>query len=405
MADKAIRFVHVTKKYRLRLGRDRLTKAFMSIFRQREVAKEICALKDVRFEVEKGEALGIVGPNGAGKTTTLKLISRITHPTLGNIEINGTISGLIEVGAGFNVDLTGRENVYLNGSILGLKKKAIREKFDSIVQFAEVEKFIDMPVKRYSLGMYLRLGFAVAAHVEPEILLIDEILAVGDASFQSKCLRRIKKLKDQGTTIVFVSHNLQLVRRLCDQCLLLNEGKLIIDGKSEEVMHKYYSEIITKDNLDLVNKEKALPCNIERHKETQVEITEVRFIDEAGVEGETFKSGEKMTIQINYFAKQRIEEPTFSAAFYTIDGTLYYGQHTKEDGLHIDYIKDAGTVEIKFENLYLVPGVFEVSIGIWDKDVVSPYLWQQRAYKLKILEGVKIGGLVYIPHTWKITKK
>ncbi len=199
------------------------------------------ALKDVSFEVKEGEVLGIIGRNGAGKSTLLKMLSRITEPTRGRIELNGRVSALLEVGTGFHGELTGRENVYLNGTILGMKRAEIARKFDEIVAFAEVEQFIDTPVKHYSSGMYLRLAFAVAAHLEPEILIVDEVLAVGDASFQKKCLGKMSGVAKEGRTIFFVSHNMPAVTRLCERVICLNEGKLCADGPSYEVVKAYLS--------------------------------------------------------------------------------------------------------------------------------------------------------------------
>ena len=208
-----------------------------SRFRKKE---DFWALKDVSFEVEKGEALGIIGRNGAGKSTLLKILSRITEPTTGRIEINGRVASLLEVGTGFHHELTGRENIFLNGAILGMSRLEIRRKFDEIVDFAGVEKFLDTPVKRYSSGMYVRLAFAVAAHLEPEVLVVDEVLAVGDAEFQKKCLGKMKEVSEgEGRTVLFVSHNLAAIRNLCTKGILLNGGQIEIAGEIDMVTNKY----------------------------------------------------------------------------------------------------------------------------------------------------------------------
>jgi lipopolysaccharide transport system ATP-binding protein len=200
---------------------------------------EFWALRDVSFEVQRGEALGIIGCNGAGKSTALKLLSRVSTPTHGEILINGRLSALIEVGSGFHPELTGRENIYLSGSIHGMRRREITAKLDSIVDFSEIKDFIDTPVKRYSSGMYLRLGFAIAAHLDPDILVLDEVLAVGDASFQSKCLERIRHLRNAGTTIIFVSHHLEAVQLLCDRVLLLQGGRMVANGPAQEIIELY----------------------------------------------------------------------------------------------------------------------------------------------------------------------
>jgi lipopolysaccharide transport system ATP-binding protein len=203
--------------------------------------QEFWALREASFEVYRGEALGIIGCNGAGKSTVLKLLSRVSTPTQGEIMINGRLSALIEVGSGFHPELTGRENIYLSGSILGMRRREIAGKLDSIIEFSGIKDFIDTPVKRYSSGMYVRLGFSIAAHLDPDILLLDEVLAVGDASFQSKCLDRIRHLRNTGTTIIFVSHDLSAVRQLCDRVLLLDGGRVVAGGPAEEIIGLYTS--------------------------------------------------------------------------------------------------------------------------------------------------------------------
>ncbi len=215
---------------------------------------QIWALKDVCFEVKRGEVVGIIGRNGAGKTTLLKILSRITEPTEGYAEIRGRVGSLLEVGTGFHPELTGRENIYLNGAIIGMKKAEIDRKFDEIVAFAEIEKFLDTPVKRYSSGMYVRLAFAVAAHLEPEILLVDEVLAVGDAAFQKKCLGKMGDVAKEGRTVLFVSHNMAAVQNLCRRSLLLNDGQVVLDGSTDRVVMKYLSWIQSRTSAPLSNR-------------------------------------------------------------------------------------------------------------------------------------------------------
>jgi len=256
MDDIAIRVEDLSKLYRIggkqeryKTLRDTLTDVAAAPFRRLSsvvrgqssaVSNEtIWALKDVSFEVKRGEVVGIIGRNGAGKTTLLKILSRITEPTEGRAEINGRVGSLLEVGTGFHPELTGRENIYLNGAILGMKRAEIDRKFDEIVAFAEIEKFIDTPVKRYSSGMYVRLAFAVAAHLEPEILLVDEVLAVGDASFQKKCLNKMQDVGQEGRTVLFVSHNMPAITRLCPRTVLLDEGKVLRDGPSHQIVSAY----------------------------------------------------------------------------------------------------------------------------------------------------------------------
>ena len=258
MSDIAVQTQGLSKQYQIGKKQDKyktlrstLSSTFMAPFRRTsrllrgqatgaaELDEMIWALKDISFEIKQGEVVGIIGRNGAGKSTLLKILSRITEPTTGFANIFGRVGSLLEVGTGFHYELTGRENIYLNGAILGMTRVEINRKFDEIVAFSEVEKFIDTPVKHYSSGMYLRLAFAVAAHLEPEILLVDEVLAVGDASFQKKCLNRMQDVGQQGRTVLFVSHNMQAVTRLCERVILLDEGKVLMDGPSHQVVSAY----------------------------------------------------------------------------------------------------------------------------------------------------------------------
>lgn len=266
--DIAIKVEGLSKQYRIggpqeryRTFRDTLMNTVASPFRKARdlvrgvhtgaagLTETIWALKDVSFEVRRGEVIGIIGPNGAGKTTLLKILSRITEPTEGTADILGRVGSLLEVGTGFHPELSGRENIYLNGAILGMKKAEIDRRFDEIVAFAEVEKFIDTPVKHYSSGMYVRLAFAVAAHLEPEILLVDEVLAVGDAGFQSKCLGKMEEVGKEGRTVFFVSHNMSAIHRLCHRAILLETGKVVSDGATEAVVSKYLMRNIEREGL------------------------------------------------------------------------------------------------------------------------------------------------------------
>ncbi len=237
MNNTVVQFENVSKRYSL--GKSLLLKeAILDVFRH-DQTKDFWALSNVRFSIQKGETLGIIGVNGSGKSTILKLIAGVILPTKGTVTVDGKISPLIELGAGFHSELSGRENVYLNGTILGLTKKQIDRRFDTIVQFAELEEFIDTPVKHYSSGMFMRLGFSVAVHVDPEILLIDEIFAVGDSGFQKKCFKKMKEFHKRGVTIVFVSHSLETVKSFCQRVILLQHGKVIDTGKPKEIIAAY----------------------------------------------------------------------------------------------------------------------------------------------------------------------
>lgn len=272
MSDTAVEFDRVWKKFRKGEIHDSLrdlipaiTRNFFSGNHKRELdEQEFWALKDVSFQVKRGEVLGIIGPNGAGKSTVLKLLSKIMVPNKGRLQVHGRLSALIEVGAGFHPDLTGRENVYLNGAILGMRRQEIEKKFDEIVEFSGIGDFIDTPVKRYSSGMYARLGFSVAAHVSPEVLLVDEVLSVGDYSFQTKCLKRMQEISVSGTTIIFISHNIPSVIRLCPNAILLNKGVIEKTGPSQDVCRFYHhayaeahraSNTIRLERLELLSRD------------------------------------------------------------------------------------------------------------------------------------------------------
>lgn len=241
MQDKVISLNHVSKRFSK--GQQTLLKeALLDIFRKGN-KDEFWALKDVSFTIEKGETVGIVGKNGSGKSTLLKIIAGVMYPSSGDVAVNGRVSPLIELGAGFNAELSGRENVYLNGTILGLSKKEIDERFNSIVDFAELGEFMDMPVKHYSSGMYMRLGFSVAVHTEPKILLVDEILAVGDTAFQEKCFLKMEEFKKRGVTIVLISHSETQVEKFCDRAIILKQGKVVFDGDTKKAFVEYKATI------------------------------------------------------------------------------------------------------------------------------------------------------------------
>jgi lipopolysaccharide transport system ATP-binding protein len=315
MSEIAIRCEGVSKKYRLgqreryRALRDTLTdmlyapfRIARSVFRRSEnrngkTENILWALKDVSFEVRPGEVVGIIGRNGAGKSTLLKILSRITKPSEGMVEIHGRVGSLLEVGTGFHPELTGRENIYLNGSILGMRKAEIDRKFDEIVAFAEVEEFIDTPVKRYSSGMYVRLAFAVAAHLEPEILVIDEVLAVGDAAFQKKCLGKMGDVAKQGRTVLFVSHNMQAVQSLCHRAILIESGKVVATGGAKEVVARYLASI-SEMGSEIYWPAQSAPGNDE------IKLTSLRVFTENS-SGGVYSSSEDLSVEMEFDARMR----------------------------------------------------------------------------------------------------
>lgn len=316
------------------------------------------ALKDVSFDVEPGEVVGVIGKNGAGKSTLLKILSRITEPTAGRALVYGRVGSLLEVGTGFHPELTGRENIYLNGTILGMKKAEIDRKFDQIVGFAEVEKFIDTQVKRYSSGMYVRLAFSVAAHLEPKILLIDEVLAVGDLSFQQKCLEHIKRLTTNGMTILLVSHNMAAIQSSCGRTIFLNGGRIEAIGETLPVIEAYRLRL----QQTKVDQETNL---IPADQEQAVLITGFHMFSEDGTCRREFRFGEKVRIQITLHARQRVERPMINFGIRRGDGVVVCNFNNWYDNFNIDYIEGDCLLEGWLPPLRLVPDFYEVHVLVW----------------------------------------
>lgn len=315
------------------------------------------ALKDVSFEVKKGEVVGIIGHNGAGKSTLLKILSRITEPTSGRAEIHGRVGSLLEVGTGFHPELTGRENIYMNGAILGMRKVEIDYKFDEIVDFAGVEKFIDTPVKRYSSGMYVRLAFAVAAHLEPEILLVDEVLAVGDAAFQRKCLGKMGDVAKEGRTVLFVSHNMETIQQLCSRCFLLDQGYLVMSGKSADVISTY----LNKNIKDLKHQYRRL-ASVKTNEKAF--LLEADILNADGLTCDSLRFGEPFTVRMLWCQNQKIVGISYSIRVYDERDRFLFAVNTIGSKLAIE---DSGLHEVhcKIPDNVFVPGSYRVSIGAY----------------------------------------
>ncbi len=307
MNDIAIRADKLSKRYRIgqqepyKTLRGAVTDLFKSPFqRQHSESQFIWALKDVSFKVRKGEVIGIIGRNGAGKTTLLKILSRIAKPTRGYGEIHGRVGSLLEVGTGFHLELTGRENIYLSGAILGMKKAEIDHNFDEIVHFAGVEKFIDTPVKRYSSGMLVRLAFSVAAHLEPEILLIDEVLAVGDVEFQKKCLGKMRSVTGEGRTVLFVSHNMAAIRDLCPRTLLIDNGRILLDTDTEKAIAKYLDRNLSEGAVVSAEQIEGRVEGVINRDNPTIRLKEIALMDRDGMYRNTFGSDEEIRVSITY---------------------------------------------------------------------------------------------------------
>jgi lipopolysaccharide transport system ATP-binding protein len=369
MRDIAIRAEHLSKRYRVGTGprhdtlRDQIMAALASPFRRSNGSAgpdKVWALTDVSFEIKTGEIVGIIGRNGAGKSTLLKILSRITEPTGGEAEVRGRVGSLLEVGTGFHQELTGRENIYLSGAIMGMRKAEIQRKFDEIVAFAEVERFLDTPVKRYSSGMYVRLAYAVAAHLEPEILLIDEVLSVGDLAFQRKCLDHAQRLRERDATVLFVSHSMLTVNAMCERVIYLSDGQVRFDGSPEQVIQAYEADSRARLGAP-VRRVGRRPA-----PDAPIEITGIDLIDEAGRPCPAFDHGERMRVRVHFDARAHLANANFVVAFIRSDGVACCNFSTAMDGFPTGSLQGPGTIELLTPPLTLVASTYTVHVLVWD---------------------------------------
>jgi lipopolysaccharide transport system ATP-binding protein len=369
--------------------------------------QEFWALKDVSFAVKKGEVVGIIGPNGAGKSTTLKLLSGIIRPNKGNMKIEGRLSALIEVTAGFHPELTGRENIYLNGTILGMKRKEIDEKFDEIVEFSGLSEFIDTPVKRYSSGMYSRLGFSVAAHMDPDVLLVDEVLSVGDIAFQAKCAQKMRELLSSGATIVLVSHNLSLVQSLCKRAILLDQGIILKEGTAEEIIPYYQNIVYQKSEEKFKKKLIFSDYKVKINQEPLVNILNVTFYDDKHNAKKAFNKEDNILIEFEYETIAQIEKPVFSLEIVRSDNVLCCTTNTKNQELLTENTKHRNTMVVNLGKINLAPGVYLAKISIWDKDMVHYYITRKNDFFRVSTIGVNNAmNAVFLPKAeWKLITK
>jgi ABC-type polysaccharide/polyol phosphate transport system ATPase subunit len=398
-----VQFEHVSKKYQLGSERPR---SFQEIFVQRRVRgkrQTFWALHDASFAIAAGEQVALIGMNGSGKSTILKLMSRVIDPTGGSVVTRGRLAGLLELGTGFHPDLTGRENIHLNGSVLGVSRYDIQRQLDAIIDFADIGPFIDVQVRNYSSGMVVRLGFAVTTLLQPDILLIDEVLAVGDQNFQRKCMDRLADLQTAGVTLIFVSHSLDQVRRLCRRVIWLDHGVVRADGDADEVTGAYLDEQAPVQWLRF--KPQFGVASHQRWGSFQAEITQVELLNRDGVCPPYFKTGEFLRLRLHYVAHQHIDRPTFGLAFYRRDGTHINGPNSVRDGLEIPSIEGAGWVDYTLEQVPLNQGEYEVTVAIYDHDSTQAYDHQHRLYPLEIrAPGFWVEeGLIHMPAHWQHT--
>lgn len=355
--------------------------------------EEICALKDVSFKVEQGEVLGIIGRNGAGKSTLLKILSRVTAPTSGRIKVKGRIASLLEVGTGFHPDLTGRENIYLNGAILGMSRREIDRKFDEIVDFAEVEKFIDTPVKRYSSGMYVRLAFAVAAHLDPEILIVDEVLAVGDIGFQQKCFNKMGSVADQGRTILFVSHNMTAIRNLCNRAILLESGQITNEGSVDMMIAQYYQR--TKHSP--LN---GLETMIDRSGSGKARFVSARMLDSSGNVINIVRLGQEITLDFVYQSALPIYNPSIYIGVYDLLSQKILFLDSSETGDLPQRLPANGVLRCKIDKIPLVAGIYYLNLAFKEGEDLLDHI--PNALEMQIVSGDYYGTGVLKSHSRNI---
>ena len=365
------------------------------------------ALKNVSFKVRKGEALGIIGANGSGKTTILRLLSKVTGPTKGSIDILGKVAPLIQVGAGFHPELTGKENVYLNAAIMGLTRKAVDERYDDIVSFAELDRFMDTPVKRYSSGMYVRLGFAVVANIDPDIFLIDEILSVGDMSFQRKCLDTMSRIRRTDKAIVFVSHNLSAVKGLCDRVIWLDKGEIKKEGDPDQVISSYTT---------FMTSESEFPGDISyiggktRWGTGEARFTSIEVLNSKGEKAKTFTPGDEITIRLEYESYKKIESPIFWVGLFNNDEVKVFGTYYNKERVGKYSINGKGKLSCKIDTRLMRPSVYHVMAGLYGEvgDLAIDRVGRAAVFTMedKKVDGFEryhgygAQGAINLPHKW-----
>ena len=408
--DVAISVKDVEKSFKIYSDKGHTLKERLLFFKQRNSYTRHEVLKGVTLEIEKGEVVGLVGHNGCGKSTLLKLMTKIIYPDKGKIEINGKISSLLELGAGFHPDMTGRENIYTNASIFGLTKKEIDARLDNIIEFSELEEFIDSPVRTYSSGMYMRLAFSVAINVDADILLIDEILAVGDARFQAKCFNKMLELKKSGITIVIVSHDLGSIERLCNRAIWIEEGKIRDEGIPHDIVAEYLDDIMSKDEnkkIKVQSKEK-IEEKITEKKENKkdknrtgnkdVEIIDIKLLNEKDEVSDTYNSEDKLKIQVKYKRNNdELKDSVFGFGIFRNDGLNCYGTNTFIDNFGKIKIQDEGTVEVIIDQIQLLEGKYYLDIAFHD-EYGKPYDYIRKIKKFSIYSILKDAGIFRIKH-------
>jgi ABC-type polysaccharide/polyol phosphate transport system ATPase subunit len=419
-----IRLHELGKKYLIyRHPLDRIKERLL--FGRRIYHQALWALQNVHMEILPGESVGFVGSNGAGKSTLLKLICGITRPTVGSIEVRGRVSALMELGAGFHYEFTGRENIFMNCSILGMTRPEIEQKLDRIIEFSELGDFIDRPIKIYSTGMFMRLGFSVAINTDPDVLLVDEILAVGDEYFQSKCYRKIQEFREKGRTVIFVSHAVNTLRGLCQRAVWLDGGRVMADGPSVEVTDAYLNfqrqrigrqlrleqgeeavagapEEASPDAAAAPEADTAARSGLPPRMGTrEAEIYRVELLDGEGRERSVYRHGEPLVVRMHFRSHSRIPTPNLGVSIWRNDNVLCYGSSSAKDGTSLPELPPEGILDFVIPSCPLLNGDYEVSVAIFCPDDIHPYDFHNRLYRFQVRTPRRDEGVAYLPHLYR----
>lgn len=417
--NNAIEVKNITKKFKIYHDKGNMLKE-RALHWSRNKYEERWVIKDISFNVKKGEAIGLVGHNGCGKSTTLKLLTRIMYPDSGSIELCGRVSSLLELGAGFHPDLSGRENIYINASIFGLTKNEIDRRVNDIIDFSELAEFIDNPVRTYSSGMYMRLAFSVAINVDADILLIDEILAVGDANFQVKCFNKLMEIKNKGTTIVIVSHSLGQIEQICERSIWIHDGVIRAEGNPRSVHREYLAYMGEQRNKTAVP-ETNPETNVEENEEPveeiiesvekadnyvhvgsgEIKVTDVYVTDKEGNRKTAYATAQDVVINIEYKVRKPISKANFGVSIIRNDGICCYGTSTKDDDMNFLSISKSGCIRLVLKEIALLSGRYGINVGIED-DVRNGIDYVDQAAVFDIYTLNEEVGAFYLQHKWEL---
>lgn len=401
MDDLVIKVESVSKKFcrdlkrSLSYGIQDMTLSLVGQSTKTEILRkdEFWALRNVSFELSKGETLGLIGHNGAGKTTLLRILNGLIRPDGGKITVRGRLQALIALGAGFNPVLTGRENLYVNASILGFSKKEIDRRFDEIVNFSGIEEFIDMPVRSYSSGMVVRLGFSIAAHLEPDILLVDEVLSVGDLAFRTKGQIRIQELKNAGVAIILVSHNIHTISHVCTRAITMEKGRVIYDGETEAAIDAY--------RTSLMNANKNIEDEL-RAGTGEIRIIKTESLDQEGNLSNEFGIGDRLRIRIFYETIKPVENPVFNIVLHVLNGQQVTGIRTDMDGIKVGEVNGSGYIDLIIPEFNLLPNIYTIDSVVFHSDGFTFYDRVNKSGFIKVRGGLDVNGISYLPHAWEL---